>query len=239
MTIIGYFHICQKPGWQRSFDLIFPKIRESGLYDATAEIICGVVNDNGTLIDDVRLHDPKLKVIYFGPSANYERPTLLHMRKNATTGNKYWYLHTKGLRHFGTRSEHNVIDWINLMVYWNVEQWRRASDVLDTHDTYGCNMIHNLHYSGNFWWASGAHILQLPTHIESYYTAPEDYIFKTRASRRFYNVYSSGLQGGGHYNKGFPRNIYCRAPALASAPVPAPIRTIKFNMMILNRNKHR
>ena len=27
MNIIGYFHICQKEGWKRSFDMIFNKIK--------------------------------------------------------------------------------------------------------------------------------------------------------------------------------------------------------------------
>ena len=131
--VIGYFHICQKDGWERSFDLIFFYLKHSGLYDRSHEIRCGVVNDDGYIIPNERFNDPKLKIIVYQTSEKYERPTLLHMKEYSNTdpsNTAYYYLHTKGLRHYGTETEQNVIDWIKLLLYWNVTKWKIALNML-------------------------------------------------------------------------------------------------------------
>jgi len=207
--IVGYFHICQKPGWEKSFDLIFPKIKESGLYDATDEINIGIVNNDGHVIDDFRLNDPKFKITYFGGEENYERPTLYLMRTNVDiypADSIYWYVHSKGLRHFGQWNESCVIDWIKFLVYWNIEKWNIAVKILEMYDTYGCNKYENIHYSGNFWWTTSSHLKNLPVHIEDYYTAPEDWICIKKD--KMFNIYSSGLQGCGHYSQNLDEDSY-------------------------------
>ena len=122
-NIIGYFHICQKPGWEKSFDIIFEEIKNSGLYNASKEIRCGIVNDEGIIAMNDRLQDLKLKIIFCKNSAEYERPTLYHMRKFSEKDPEntvYWYAHSKGISHFGTYVENNVIDWIKLLLYLSV-----------------------------------------------------------------------------------------------------------------------
>jgi hypothetical protein len=119
----------------------------------------------------------------------------------------YFYLHTKGIRHFGTSKEQCVIDWIQLMLYWNIEKWNLALVNLEKYDTYGCDFCRD-HYSGNFWWAKRSHILCLPTTIGSGYTDPEFWILLKRINA--YSVYNSGLQGGGLYKKRFPRHKYAK-----------------------------
>jgi len=207
MNIIGYFHICQKEGWHRSFDIIFSEIKNSGLYDITKEIRIGIVNDIDYVLSDNRLDDEKFKIIFCKPSSEYERPTLLHMRTNADEEeNYYWYVHTKGLRHFGQHNESCIIDWINFLLYWNITQWNLAVKMLSNYDTYGCNSLNKIHYSGNFWWTKSSHLKNLPTWIDSYYTAPEDYICKK--NDKMFNILSSGLEGMGHYNNNYPKNNY-------------------------------
>lgn len=207
--IVGYFHICQKEGWEKSFDLIFPKIKESGLYDVTEEINIGILNNTGKIIDNPRLNDPKFKIIYFGEEENYERPILLYMRVNADVYQGdycYWYVHSKGITHWGTSNESYIIDWIKFLVYWNIEKWKIAYKMLDLYDTYGCNAIENLHYSGNFWWANGSHVKNLPVYINDYYTATEDWI--CIKNDKMFNIYSSGLQGFGHYSTNLSEDSY-------------------------------
>jgi len=207
--IIGYFHICQIGEWKRSFDLIFNRIKNYGLYDNTTEIRLGVLSDTGAIIDDYRLHDHKFKIIFIGRPELYERPTLLHMRNSCNDDGHdtlYWYIHTKGLRHFGTHRESFVIDWIKLMLYWNIQKWKYAVDILNTHGTYGINLLGMVFYSGNFWWATGHHIMHLPTHIEDYYTAPEDWILRRKEG--VFQAFSSGIQGEGHYNENFHESRY-------------------------------
>jgi hypothetical protein len=207
-NIIGYIHVCQKYKWQKSFSMLIDCIKKYGLYDNTNEIRLGIVNDNAKLIEDDILNDKKFNIVDIGKSDQYERLTLLNMRKMAEIDNEetvYFYLHTKGISHFDTAKQYNVIDWINLMLYWNIENWKLALKKLETYDTYGCNHTGE-HYSGNFWWAKKQHILKLPQIIESYYTAPEDWVQIIR--KNSCNIYSSGLQGMGHYRSRFPREKY-------------------------------
>lgn len=207
-TIVGYIHVCQKGAWQRSFALLVNAIKAHGLYERAASVRLGVVSDAGTANADPILSDPKFEIVHTGRATEYERPTLLCMKKMAATDPEdtlYFYLHTKGITHFGTEREQNVIDWINLMLYWNVEHWQLAVNKLRTYDTYGCNDT-GFHYSGNFWWARKHHVAKLPATIGSDYIAPENWV--QRVPHKKCNIYSSGHQGCGHYHAAFPRECY-------------------------------
>jgi hypothetical protein len=82
-----------------------------------------------------------------------------------------------------------------------------AIEILNNYDTYGCNAYNGKqHYSGNFWWATVQHLRALSYGIADYYTAPEDYI--CTKNDKMYCIYSSGHQGGGHYNVEYPEHIY-------------------------------
>ena len=214
-NIIGYFHICQKPGWEQSFDIIFEEIKNSGLYNASKEIRCGIVNDEEIIILNDRLQDLKLKILFCKSSKEYERPTLYHMRNFSEKDPKntvYWYVHSKGISHFGTFIENNVIDWIKLLLYWNIKQWKLALNMLNYYDTYGCNKMEdyrqskNPHYSGNFWWANINHIKTLPTYIDEYYNGPEDWICTNYD--RMCAIYTSTNNSDFHYNYLFSKDNY-------------------------------
>jgi len=218
-NIIGYIHVCQKKGWEGIFDNIINKLKTSDLYDNTNEIRVSVLSDNNLFIDDERFHDSKIKIIYKGYSEEYERPTLLHIKKQCESdpsNTLYYYLHTKGLKHIGTEKEQNVLDWTNLLLYWNVEMWWVAISIItqDNYWTYGCNHT-GIHYSGNFWWSKPSHIKRLSDHIPEYYTAPEDWVTMLHwgqiivpIHREFYSVFNSGLEGTGHYDNPYPETNY-------------------------------
>jgi len=189
-NIIGYIHVCQKLNWEKSFDLLFNSIKLNGLYENTSEIRVGVVNDDGILIENYRLNDQKIKIIFIGKSDLYERPTLLHIKKYSYVDPEntlYYYLHTKGLRHFNTEKEKIVLKWINEMLFWNIKNWKNAVEKLQIYETYGI-YYNNCHYSGNFWWSTSKHIQKLPDIIEKYYTAPEDWVFKEKS--KYYCAYN-------------------------------------------------
>jgi len=199
MNIIGYIHVCQRGNWKRSFTMLIDTIRKSNLYENINVIRIGVVNDVGKVIDDPLLKDNKFDIIYLGSSSQYERPTLLHMRSKSETDPEntvYFYLHTKGIKHFGSKYEKNIVGWIYLMLYWNIVRWQYALNVLKTYNIYGCDYIIN-HYSGNFWWATVNHIRKLPKQIESYYIAPEKWV--TTIKEKLYCAYCSDHAGGGLY----------------------------------------
>ena len=166
-NIIGYIHICKKGEWLRSLNMLVESIKKSNLFTNTQQIRVGILYDtledkelgDLTLSDDEEFNK-KVEIVYLGLATEYERPTLLHMLKSSfidPPNTRYYYLHTKGLRHFGKPSEQNVIDWINLMLFWNITKWKHALDTLKTYDTYGCNSL-RVHYSGNFWWATSNYV---------------------------------------------------------------------------------
>jgi len=211
--IIIYIHVCQKGDWKRSFKMIFDAILESKLYDECAEIRCGIVNDSRILINDPMFDDAKIKV--FGPvhSRNYERFTLLHMRlsaQNDADDTKYLYCHTKGIRWFGTPREPNVVDWVKLLIYWNICQWNKAILSLEKHDVYGCNYRHGpnnigSHYCGNFWWVQNKYLKNLPESIGPKYTDPEFWLFLNNPN--YVDIYNSNLYGN-HYFRPYPESLY-------------------------------
>lgn len=211
--IIGYIHICQKGEWVRSIDMLLNAIKRSGLYDATSRIRLSILNDSG-IVDDIRFQDDKMEVVYRGISTEYERPTLLHMREMSYEDppqTNYWYCHTKGLRWFGTPNEKCITDWINLLIYWNLEKWENAIDKLATFDTYGCNYYEQdtkfpSHYSGNFYWATRKYIQTLPSVIGHKYNDPEYWVCSNNPT--FFNVYSSGYEGMGHYSNEYDPSKY-------------------------------
>jgi hypothetical protein len=190
------------------------EVKESGLYDVTSEIRCGVLSDEGCVTPDFRLDDPKIKIVVDGHSSLYERPTLLHMRKYSETdppNTSYWYVHTKGLRHFGRkkRKKENIIDWINLLLYWNINKWRMALKSLVSYDIYGCNGVifdGYLHYSGNFWWANSSYIKTLPNFVGESYTDPEFWV--CMGDPKMCNIYTNDLAGGKNYIQPLAKHCY-------------------------------
>jgi hypothetical protein len=140
------------------------------------------------------------------------------MKKSAETdphNTKYFYLHTKGLRWFGTSREDCVVDWIKLLLYWNIENWCDAVDVLNKYDTYGCNFCNRSeyppHYSGNFFWTTTYHLKTLPDTIGPHYNDPEFWLSsvgRVGGKPNIYNAFSSSYEGLGHYAVRCPESLY-------------------------------
>jgi hypothetical protein len=179
-------------------------IKESGLYDVCKEIRLGIVNDIKYISDNYRLKDPKIKIVAYGHSNLYERITLNHMRMSSEKDiAQYCYVHTKGIKYFDNHNEHRkncVLDWIHLLLHFNIKNWKIASENLMSYDTYGCEFCENPenHYSGNFWWANSQYVRTLPIKIGDSYCDPEFWILR-RNNVLMKNIFSSGLNGGDHY----------------------------------------
>jgi hypothetical protein len=195
------------------------KIKTSGLYNEVSEIRLSVLSDDGIFIDDERFYEPKVNIVYKGRSEEYETPTLLHIKKQCVIDPEntlYFYCHTKGLRHFGTEIESYIMDWIHLLLYWNIEKWQKAIEIVtqDCYWTYGCNHT-GVEYSGNFWWSKPSHIKRLSDYIPDYYTAPENWVtmlyygqYIIPIHREYFSVFNSGLEGMGHYSNPYPECNY-------------------------------
>ena len=78
------------------------------------------------------------------------------------------YMHTKGLSHFYNADKNpkwvsNINTWRHFMEYVCIDSWRECVKDLAEFDTVGMNLYRApfVHYSGNFWWARGSHIVNL------------------------------------------------------------------------------
>ena len=216
--IIGYIHICQIGEWERSLRMILDALKKSKLYDAAKEIRLGILCPAEEYEKSAIFDEPKFRIVYVGKPEEYERPTLLHMKLSAETDPldaKYFYLHTKGLKWFGTPYEPFVVDWIKLLIYWNIEKWINASDIVGKYDTYGCNYYsgdkYPPHYSGNFFWTTTHHLKTLPAVIGAEYNDPEFWLCSAGmfgGKPNVYNAFSIELEGMGHYATAFPEGLY-------------------------------
>jgi len=212
MKIRGVIHICQKGDWKRALRMLVDGLYSRGLLTVTDQIDLCVVSDTEM---DTSYIIPKSTYHFMGPTELYERPSLLYLQslaKQDTEEVYYWYLHTKGLRWFGNEKEQNVLDWIQLLLYWNCTVWQHAVDALnDGYETYGCNETSVVfpgfpptsHYSGNFWWARSSYLRKLPDKIGSNYFHPEFWI--TSASPKLFCAFRSGID---HYYRSFPPHYY-------------------------------
>ncbi len=131
------------------------------------------------------------------------------MKQFSDENTKYFYCHTKGIKTYGTPQENNVIDWIKLMLYWNVNKWKYALNVLNDGDTYGCIYLNTPkpHYSGNFFWVTGTHLRHLENYIGNESNDPEFWILAQ--SCLSFNSYSSTVPPHfGHYDNKYPEELY-------------------------------
>ncbi len=138
---------------------------------------------------------------------SYERFTLLKIHNYINDNDKFLYIHSKGVsKNDNNNKKKNIEDWRNLMEYYLIHNYQECINLLEEYDTVGINYIKNLHYSGNFWWTKGSYYKKLPKTISNYYTAPEDYICKSKPNSKV--LYSSGYEGFGHYKKPYPFSKY-------------------------------
>ena len=206
MKIRGVIHMCQRGDWKRSLNMVLTEVETSGLLAASETIDLVILADGAPDIVNV---NPKITCIYAGHPDHYERPTLLHLRDLALVDTEdvaYWYMHTKGIRHWGRPGEENVEDWIRMMLYWNTTRWKKAVAMLDRgYDTYGCNLRTNPrpHYSGNFWWARSSHLRTLPSKISPGYEDPEYWLLLVPA--KTFEGYNSQMD---HYDRRHPSSLY-------------------------------
>lgn len=154
--IYGFHHICLDKNGKNIFEDQFNKIKSSGLYDATETIYCCVLGERNNYV-----FPEKYKIIHEEVKGNaYERPILQFMHNySKNVDGKFWYIHTKGISHYGKPTYANVEDWRKYMEFFIITRWKRCILDLDNYDIAGVNYASNpSHFSGNFWWARATYI---------------------------------------------------------------------------------
>jgi hypothetical protein len=211
--IVVFYHIyCN----EHTFDVLKDQINKiiwSGLYQRCSNIYCFLAGQekyihickdyikecgNKFTIEDIGIND-----------TSYERFTLLKIKNYLQPNTKFLYLHTKGITQINNS---NVENWRYLMEYFLIGKWRDCIQELKNHDIVGINKYNPEngwpieHYSGNFWWATSDYFNKLPDEIGKEYNDPEYYIFLKDPKSK--TLFSSGLEGHGHYLHPFPLNKY-------------------------------
>jgi hypothetical protein len=120
---------------------------------------------------------------------------------------KYWYIHTKGISHYGTPRYELVRDWRVYMEHFVLKGWRRCAKDLDTYDIASVQFsVNPCHFSGNFWWARSTYISTNPTNFnyKDYYET-EMWLCRGKPLPIGISYHFSKLN---HYESRYPPEMY-------------------------------
>jgi len=204
---------------------IIKNVKESGLYDFCDGVYL-VINGDISLLD-VDLSGDKMNVIENRKDiSGYEFPSLVRIFDHSLEEEfSVLYMHTKGV----SKSNPFIDDWVNLLIYFNVNKWKDRLLDLDYNDCTGINYSGNpddikehpstwgyskvpMHYSGNFWWSKSNHIKKL-THPILW--IPDENLTRWRmmcemwicsySEGKYNNAYNSIVD---HYHTPYPKELY-------------------------------
>ena len=199
-----YIHICCINNYKNIFNTLLYNIKFYGLYDIIDEIRCIVIGSNN---DYSIFSDSKIKIIYQSNDINiYEFKAMELIYKHSIQEDfNILYIHTKGVKHYKMATEEYVKDWVNMMIYFNIGNYKKCLSYLKENDVVGVNLQPDpWHFSGNFWWSKSEHIKKLGI-IEDYnYNGPEFYITK-RKEGKYISLWNSNIN---HYISKYDQELY-------------------------------
>ena len=187
-TYIFYHIYCDKTTLDIVRDQV-TKIIWSGLYGEVKQIYCflaGAKDKIAQIEAYIQTLPEKFKIQKKGvDDKSYERLTLNSIKDLVTDTDKFLYLHTKGVTrtHDKGAAAECVTLWRNYMEYYLIALYKKCLAKLVDHDVVGSlykDVQIGPHFSGNFWWSTGAYFKRLSSEhsIGEFYTDPEVYIFK-------------------------------------------------------------
>lgn len=155
------------------------KILYSGLYETSTAIYCFLVGEEA-FIEPVKAHIEGLpdKFIVKDIGVNdksYERFTLTKIAENIEDKDKFLYFHSKGVSQSDPAKVENIRLWRDYMEYQLIKRHVECIDKLNTNDIVGVaymDMWIGPHFSGNFWWSTGAYYKRL---VGSHQIGPDYY----------------------------------------------------------------
>ncbi len=124
------------------------------------------------------------------------------------------YLHTKGASKINEFNYENLVDWRNLMQYFNIKNYSSAFKLFEKtpYNTYGVNLttpanIDRYAYFGNFWWATSEYIksIDLKNVDKSNRINAEFNYIQNGLNWKPYSPFNSGVN---HYYETFSKEKY-------------------------------
>ncbi len=118
----------------------------------------------GNQLNINKFTDDKIKIINLSSDVKSQENNtlaLLQIFSNFHSNANILYLHTK--ENYYDKTKQNILDWINMMLYFNVYKFQDCLEYLTNFDTIGCNLkkTSKPYYFGNFWWAKTNYINKL------------------------------------------------------------------------------
>jgi hypothetical protein len=155
------------------------KIIESGLHENAKAIYCFLVGEEvfiGPVKEYIEGLPDKFIVKDIGVNdKSYERFTLTKISENIGDNDKFLYFHSKGVTQSDPAKLENIRLWRDYMEYQLIKRHRECIDKLNTNDIVGVaymDMWIGPHFSGNFWWSTGAYYKRL---VGSHQIGPDYY----------------------------------------------------------------
>ena len=170
MKLAVFYHVAQLNGqkWKLLYQQQIHNIVFSGLYDSIDYFSVGV-SGNDPLPEVL----PKMQV-EINRDHILEADTLKRLHDFCSRNQDYsvLYIHTKGISYADhPRLEYNKNRWRLYLEYYNIFNWRKNVELLQTYDCVGTEhwpdawlqkkYINAPHYAGNFWWATASYISKL------------------------------------------------------------------------------
>ena len=172
-----FIHSCNiKETGTKTLDYLIDKINKSGLINNLDKIF---INNIGIPIENV--YGDKFEINNYSKDINlFELPTIniIHDFSEINSDCNILYLHTKGISHINNllTQQNNIKNWVDMMLYFLVENFELCVDKLNNNDAVGCNYYTTtdeayhlacgdqvfLAFSGNFWWSKSNFIKTLP-----------------------------------------------------------------------------
>lgn len=214
MNIYIYIHICCINNWKDIFLNLYYNIKSSGLYNVIKGIKCNILTkNNNDILFFNDLNDDKIEILGICENLDlYETPTINLLHEHAFNEDFYvLYIHTKGVKHNNTNI--NVTDWVNYLIYFNIQKYETCIKSLLDYDTVGVNLqLENndftiTHYSGNFWWSKSEYIKTLHKCEYKDYISPETWLTEKNIGR-YLNLWTSNVN---HYNERYEEHKYILA----------------------------
>lgn len=151
--------------WYNIVEEEISEICKSGLYDDCDNIHTTVFSNDHTqyelFYNLIGKYDINNKwIIYKLNENNFEIDCLKILYEYCQNNNcRVLYFNNKGVTH----DKPSTKNWREYLIHFNINQYKKALDVLKTHDAYGIDLhtFPYLHYSGNFWWANSNYIKSL------------------------------------------------------------------------------